>query len=446
MPSVTISPSKLRTKFDDRFKAFMAPRQRTPPNTRKRKLLPEKSRAADELNELPPPPPPPKDLSPKARKRYIESWQVLYSAFETSELARTPSPDWSSDSCTGHSTRPNFYLARQLRPSQSNLVDVPEDMNSDAALHSHSSSRPRAGNGTGPGAAGVRPQTAYTPTTPPAPSRIPMLSYRVPLARGRIPERRVASTPDELELRRREALRRKEREEEQARREEEEHQERLRQAKEEEVRRYEQEERKRKAILQSELRYAAEQRTRKEAMEREAEEKRRTTLEERRKADRERRIQETQKLQAWRSEQAKRAQDISGKRQEMRRKVLDERRALAARLKAAATTTGGRHVLSSGWVTVQSEQSGAWKRRYYQLDDEKLYLFKNKEETDQPQEAVKVSTVGSVKDWQEGYEELEGVPHSFAVEFGDGRYAWSMYTDSAEEKEHLVAVLSQNMT
>jgi len=446
MPSVTLSPGKLRSKLDDRFKAFMSPRQHTSPNTRKRKLLPEKSRAVEELTELPPPPPPPKDLSPKARKRYIESWQVLYSAFETSELARTPSPDSSLDSCTGHPPRPNVFLTRQFRPSQSNLVGVPEDVDSDAGLPSPSSanSKPRAGNGTGAGAAGVRPRTVYTPI-PPAPSRIPMLSYRIPLARGRVPERRIASTPDEREIIRREALRRKEREEEQARVEEEERQERLRQAREEDMRRYEQEERKRKAILQSELRYAAEQRARKEAMEREADERRKAALEEKRRADRERRIQETQKLQAWRREQVKRAQEISGKRQEMLRKVLDERRALAARLKAAATTTGGRHVLLSGWVTVQSEQSGTWKRRYYQLDDETLYLFKSKE-TDQSLEVVKLSVVGSVKDWQEGYEELEGVPHSFAVEFSDGRYAWSMYTDSAEDKEYLVAVLSQNMT
>ncbi|KAH9933334.1 uncharacterized protein B0H18DRAFT_983091 [Fomitopsis serialis] len=446
MPSATLSPGKLRSKLDDRFRAFMSPRQPTSPNARKRKHQHQKPRAVEELTELPPPPPPPKELNPKARRRYVESWQVLYSAFDTSELARTPSPDSSVDSYMG-SPRSNLFLTRQFTPSQSNLTDVPEDVYSDAGLPSPSSanSRPRAGNGTGAGAAGVRPQTVYTPTSP-APSRIPMLSYRIPVARGRVPERRVASTPDEREIIRREALRRKEKEEAQARLEEEERQERLRQTREADMRRYEQEERKRKAILQSELRYAAEQRARKEALEREADERRKAALEEKRRADRERRIQETQKLQAWRREQAKRAQEISGKRQEMLRKVLDERRALAARLKAAATTTGGRHVLLSGWVTVQSEQSGTWKRRYYQLDDETLYLFKSKEETDQSLEAVKLSVVASAKDWQEGYEELEGVPHSFAVEFSDGRYAWSMYTDSAEDKEYLVAVLSQNMT
>ncbi|KZT70730.1 hypothetical protein DAEQUDRAFT_810336 [Daedalea quercina L-15889] len=439
MPSTA---SSLRSKLDDYFKVFMSPKQHTPRNARKRNLGPQKSRAVDDFSDLSPPPPPPKDLSPKARQRYIESWQVLYSAFETSELARTSSPDSSSDDYMGYSPPSNVIFPRQFRPSQSNLVEVPEDVDSDAALPSPFSTNSRPYD-TLPGAAVVRPQTVYTPTTP---SRIPMLSYRIPLARGRVPERRVASTPDEREIMRREAQRRKEREEAQARMEEEERQEHLRLTKEEEMRRYEQEERRRKAILESELRYAAEQRARKEALEREAEEKRKATLEARRRADRERRIQETQKLQAWRHEQAKRAQEISGKRQEMRRKVLEERRALAARLKAAATTKGGRHVLLSGWVTVQSEQSGAWKRRYYQLDDEKLYLFKSKEETDQPLEVIKLSAVGSVKDWQEGYEELEGIPHSFAVEFQDGRCPWSMYTDSADDKEYLVAVLSQNMT
>lgn len=432
----------------------MAPKQRTPTSARKRKVLPQRPRVVEEYTEVPPPPLPPKELSPKARKRYIESWQMLYTAFETSEMARTPSPDSSDDDgMSGLSPRTNLFLTRQFRPSQSNLVGVPEDVDSDAELQSPSSAHSRTRAATGPGGNGVRPKMVYATTPPPAPSRIPMLSYRLPLARGRIDERRVASTPDERDLRRREAQRRKEREEEQARKEEAERQERLRIAKEEEAYRFEQEERTRKALLQSQLRYAAEQRKRKEAMEREAEEIRKAALEERRRMDRERRIQETQKLQAWRQEQAKRAQELSGKRQEMRRKVLDERRALVAHLKATAKTTGGRHVLLSGWVTVQSEQSGAWKRRYYQLDDQTLYLFKNNEvrilnaavlelclselpcqETDQPLEAVKLAAVRSTKDWQEGYEELEGIPHSFAMEFGDGRYAWSMYTDSAEDK------------
>lgn len=39
-----------------------------------------------------------------------------------------------------------------------------------------------------------------------------------------------------------------------------------------------------------------------------------------------------------------------------------------------------------------------------------------------------------LREWNEGYEDLEAIPHSFAIEFKDGRGPWSMYADSEEEK------------
>jgi len=274
-----------------------------------------------------------------------------------------------------------------------------------------------------------------------------MASYRRPVARGRIPERRVASTPDEIELQRREALKIKEREEQQARKEEAERQARLKQQKEEVLRRYMEEERQRKVALDEELRRVAEERRKKEAIEREAEELRRMVAEEKRRIERERRIQETQKLQAWRIEQARRAQEVSGRKEEIRRRIFEERRVLAERLKSNVRSEGGRNVLLSGWITIQAGQavSTPWKRRYYQLDDRTLVLFKNPEEIAQPLETVNMRTLRHIREWQEGYEELEGVPNSFAVEFGDGRDAWSMFADSVQDKEYLVALLNENI-
>lgn len=52
----------------------------------------------------------------------------------------------------------------------------------------------------------------------------------------------------------------------------------------------------------------------------------------------------------------------------------------------------------------------------------------------QPLEVVRLADIRHIKEWQEGYEELEGVPHSFAVEFRDGPDAWSMFADSEEDK------------
>jgi hypothetical protein len=42
--------------------------------------------------------------------------------------------------------------------------------------------------------------------------------------------------------------------------------------------------------------------------------------------------------------------------------------------------------------------------------------------------------VSGLKEWNQGYEELESIPYSFAVEFKDGQGSWSMFADSEEEK------------
>ena len=42
--------------------------------------------------------------------------------------------------------------------------------------------------------------------------------------------------------------------------------------------------------------------------------------------------------------------------------------------------------------------------------------------------------VAAVKEPYEGYDELEAIPHSFAVEFTDGEAAWSMFSDFEDDK------------
>lgn len=51
----------------------------------------------------------------------------------------------------------------------------------------------------------------------------------------------------------------------------------------------------------------------------------------------------------------------------------------------------------------------------------------------------KVDLLGKVrgmKEWNEGYEDLEAIAFSFVVEFKEGQpdHHWSMYADSEEEK------------
>lgn len=42
--------------------------------------------------------------------------------------------------------------------------------------------------------------------------------------------------------------------------------------------------------------------------------------------------------------------------------------------------------------------------------------------------------VSAVKEPYEGYDELESIPHSFAVEFSDEEGPWSMFSDSEDDK------------
>ena len=42
--------------------------------------------------------------------------------------------------------------------------------------------------------------------------------------------------------------------------------------------------------------------------------------------------------------------------------------------------------------------------------------------------------VSGVKEPDEGHEELEAIPHAFAVEFNDGEDAWAMFCDNNEDK------------
>lgn len=42
--------------------------------------------------------------------------------------------------------------------------------------------------------------------------------------------------------------------------------------------------------------------------------------------------------------------------------------------------------------------------------------------------------VSTLREWHEGYEELEAIDHAFALEFNDSQGPWSMFCDSEEDK------------
>jgi hypothetical protein len=48
--------------------------------------------------------------------------------------------------------------------------------------------------------------------------------------------------------------------------------------------------------------------------------------------------------------------------------------------------------------------------------------------------------IAGLKEWNEGFEELEAISHSFAIQFNDGQGTWSAFSDSAEEKVRIFYV------
>ena len=47
--------------------------------------------------------------------------------------------------------------------------------------------------------------------------------------------------------------------------------------------------------------------------------------------------------------------------------------------------------------------------------------------------SVELSHVRHIKEWEDGCDELEDIPHSFQLEMGAG-ITWSIFTDNQEQK------------
>ncbi|KIJ63474.1 hypothetical protein HYDPIDRAFT_29282 [Hydnomerulius pinastri MD-312] len=267
---------------------------------------------------------------------------------------------------------------------------------------------------------------------------------RVPL-KGRVEiSPRVTLTPEERAKRRLSAQRRREREEQEALREEQERQALRRRQKAEQERREREDEARRKAVVQEQLRQAA---ARKEKEERDAkacEERRLREIRERKQMEHERRLQYTRELEKWRHDQIQRAVSESSEKEEGRRRSAEERRIRIARLNEEVLQDGT-SVALCGWVTIQTPDSMAWKRRYFKFDlpRAQMSLFRNHLDMARAMDVVNLDgRVDSFNEWYEGYEELEAIPHSFAVGFVDGQN-WLVYADSADEKDKLLVLLSE---
>ncbi|KAI4517737.1 hypothetical protein K525DRAFT_280805 [Schizophyllum commune Loenen D] len=238
--------------------------------------------------------------------------------------------------------------------------------------------------------------------------------------------------------------RQRDREAEEALRQEDERQRRLKAEREAERRREEEEDAARKASLELEIRRATSERRRREQQAREEEERKAREIAERKRLDRLRRQEEHRRLEQWRADQARAAEEAK-KREEQTRKSLEVERKrkieeAEAKVKAAASDA-----LITGWVTVQTpEWPLEWRRRFYKVMGDTLFLYRSQKDRAQYLDQVYLrGKLRGLKEWNEGYEELESIPYSFAIEFRDERGSWSAFADNEEEKFKLLALLKQ---
>ncbi|KAG6827703.1 hypothetical protein H0H92_010704 [Tricholoma furcatifolium] len=242
--------------------------------------------------------------------------------------------------------------------------------------------------------------------------------------------------------RRQEELRQRQEEEAAARQEEERLKEVRRLRKEQELRELEEAEAKRRASIEEEVQALAYERQRRERLEKEEEERRRLEIEERKRVDRERRMEEHRRLEEWRKEQTRMAEESARRADEARRKEEVERKKKIQVAEAKVKKNHNVDSLISGWVSMQTDDSLLWKRRFYKFIGTAAYFYRNPKDTQQYLDKIELrGTIHGLREWNEGYEDLAAIPHSFAIEFKDKRGHWSMFSDSEEEKYKLLGLL-----
>ena len=86
-------------------------------------------------------------------------------------------------------------------------------------------------------------------------------------------------------------------------------------------------------------------------------------LEEKKRAEKEKRMEQSRRSEERRKERTKLAEDLMIKEKQSRHQADEER---SARIKLAkASITGGGKV--TGWVTIQTNESLTWRRRYFEF-------------------------------------------------------------------------------
>ncbi|KAF7971272.1 hypothetical protein HWV62_21510 [Athelia sp. TMB] len=250
----------------------------------------------------------------------------------------------------------------------------------------------------------------------------------------------AVADPAERAKRRMEARRKKEEEERRAVEEEDERQRLLKLRKQAILDQEEEEELMRRSQLEHEMRQATAERVRRVQAEQEEEAMKAWELAERKRVARERRADHTRQLELWRAEEQKRKENIQKRKEEglIMKDSARRARIQAVEMKIRKNSTTE---MVTGWLSVQVSDAPVlqWKRRFFKVSGSNLALFRSPQDMSQALDIVDLGgRVSALKESYEGYEELEAIPHAFALEFTDGSGPWSFFCDTEEDKAFIL--------
>jgi hypothetical protein len=175
-----------------------------------------------------------------------------------------------------------------------------------------------------------------------------------------------------------EMQRQREEEEREILRAEEERQERIKREKQELLRREEEEAERRKAVIQAEALRVAAERRRREEEERIEEERKAREREEKKRVEKQKRIEEHLRLEEWRKTQQRLKEESTKAEEEARRREEEERKQKILQAKQELKTKA-RDGAMAGWVTIQTDESVVWRRRYFKFAPNSLYFYRSPE-------------------------------------------------------------------
>lgn len=181
--------------------------------------------------------------------------------------------------------------------------------------------------------------------------------------------------PAERARRRRELELQREREEQELVKEEAERQRRLKLEKERVLQQEKEEEARRLAEVEREISRIRLERRRREQSEKEEEERRLREIEDRKLRDRKRRLEEHQRAEEWRRQQAQKLEAAAHEAAEIQRREEAKRR---ERAEAVVKQTKGEEKLT-GWITMQSRDAVSWRRRYFKFAGTSILLYRSAE-------------------------------------------------------------------